>query len=453
MRMRIIRAAAIAVLATANARAQHDASPPGTGAWSPAALRADLGQLRGELTRVQRTFAPAAFAEAITRIGALERAADTLQAAWFELEVARIVALADNGHTSVPPGRRSTRYNRVPVRLAPLGDQFYVLRARDAHADLLGARLVAIDGKPIAQVRDVARTLHGGTPQWRDRNVPVALESPELLHALGQAAARRTAMYRFELANGSIVERQLVGEPADTARPRPPTSALYYPRGVLNEPPGWRGMHDAGAVPWSLQEQSVPFRWREAPEIGAIVIELRQNIGRPGADLGEFLMQMQDLLREKKPNSVVLDMRMNGGGNLNITRSFAQALPTLVAGRVFVLTSPYTFSAAISTVGYLKQTSPERVSIVGEVVGDRLNFWAEGQPITLAQTGLGIGLSTERHDYQTGCDRYPDCHRAVVRNPIRVPTLSPDISAPWTIAAYRAGRDPGMEAIAAALKR
>jgi hypothetical protein len=32
-------------------------------------------------------------------------------------------------------------------------------------------------------------------------------------------------------------------------------------------------------------------------------------------------------------------------------------LPTLVKGRIFVLTSPWTFSAAISTLGYLKQAA------------------------------------------------------------------------------------------------
>jgi hypothetical protein len=45
-----------------------------------------------------------------------------------------------------------------------------------------------------------------------------------------------------------------------------------------------------------------------------------------------------------------------------------------------------------------------------------------------------------------------DCHGSIVRNPIAVPSLAPEIAAPWTIDAYRAGRDPAMEAIAAALR-
>jgi len=48
------------------------------------------------------------------------------------------------------------------VRLAPFGEDFYVLRAKAENADLLGARLVAIDGHPIEELRAAARTLSGG---------------------------------------------------------------------------------------------------------------------------------------------------------------------------------------------------------------------------------------------------------------------------------------------------
>ena len=92
------------------------------------------------------------------------------------------------------------------------------------------------------------------------------------------------------------------------------------------------------------------------------------------------------------------------------------------------------------------------MTIVGEAVGDRLEFWSEGRPITLARSGIVISRATERHDYATGCTPYKDCHGNVVRHPISVRTLEPNVAAPWTIEAYRAGRDPAMEAVARLLK-
>ena len=155
----------------------------------------------------------------------------------------------------------------------------------------------------------------------------------------------------------------------------------------------------------------------------------------------------------RQPRSLVLDMRANGGGNLQTARDFMKSLPNLIPGRIFVLTSPWTFSAAISSIGYLEQAAPTRVTIVGEEIGDRLEFWAEGRPTTLPRSGVVISLATQRHDYANGCRAYTDCHGPVVQYSIAVPTLGPDILAPWTISVYRSGKDPGMDAIVAALRQ
>jgi hypothetical protein len=87
------------------------------------------------------------------------------------------------------------------------------------------------------------------------------------------------------------------------------------------------------------------------------------------------------------------------------------------------------------------------VILVGEPVGDRLRFWAEGRLATLEHSGVVLLPATERHDYLTGCKPFDDCHGNVVRHPIAVPSLDPDIAAPWTFEAWASGRDPALEAV------
>ncbi|MGH7339976.1 MAG: hypothetical protein ACREKH_05745, partial [Candidatus Rokuibacteriota bacterium] len=304
-----------------------------------------------------------------------------------------------------------------------------------------------------AKLREVARALMGGLPAWRDRTAPYLLESPEQLHALGVLAERDAATYRFEGVNGAIIARRLVPEPAGgPERARGNADRWLYPQPMESEAGRWRALIPAEAAPWPFQEPDGAFRWRDAPDLDALVIELRQSVDRGGQSIGAFLGDMRRRIREGHPRHLVLDMRMNGGGDLTRTREFMQDLPGLIPGRIFALTSPWTFSAAISSVGYLEQAAPDRVVIVGEPVGDRLQFWAEGEVVELPHCHAVILYATERHDYLTGCRPFNDCHAHVQLHPIAVPTLEPDITAPWTIDAYRAGRDPAMEAVAAALR-
>jgi hypothetical protein len=425
----------------------------GAVAWtqSPATMAEDIAQFRREFMAVDKSYSGATRAAAEKRLAALEAGLTTTTPAQFEIEIARIVALADNGHTNASALARARRHNRLPVRMAPFLGDFYVTRARGADADLLGGRLVSIDGQPAAKLREIAHTLTGGTAGFRDRATPLLLESPQLLHAAGAARSPAEATYVFEV-DGKRLERRLSGEAPDPAVPSPSAMLALYPDPGVPEAEGWRSLLAPTAAPWALQNAAARFRWREAPELNAMIVEMRQNRSTPGHDIDDFQALVQRELHARKPRNLVLDMRMNGGGDLTTTRSFMQRLPTLVPGRIFVLTSPWTFSAAISSTGYLEQAAPDRVTIVGEAVGDRLEFWSEGRPLTLARSGIVISRATERHDYATGCKAYTDCHGNVVRHPISVRTLEPDVAAPWTLEAYRAGRDPAMEAVARLLK-
>jgi hypothetical protein len=399
------------------------------------------------------SFSAAARAQAEARLKVLDSNVDRLTPVAFELELSRIVALADNGHTNVVGAVRAQHYNRVPIRLAVFGEDFHVLRATSANADLLGARLVAVDGHPIAQLRDSARTLVGGIPSRRDRAAPFTLESPEQLHALGLAARSARATYSFQLPDGRAVTRQLTGDAAPRATPPPFGEQFLFPDAMPRDAGDWRGVLDPANAPWSLGESGTLYRWRAAPELDAMVMELRATINAGSASITNFLDDITAKLQAQTPRNVVVDMRFNSGGNLQTAREFMKRLPSLVPGRVFVLTSPVTFSAAISSIGYLEQAAPDRVTIVGEAIGDRLVFYAEGFRTILPKSGAMVTYSTQRHDYNTGCKPYTDCHPPVIEHPIAVPSLAPDILAPWTFDAYRAGRDPGIEAIAAELRR
>jgi len=410
------------------------------------AVLADLAQFRTEVFDLDRAFTPAARAQALQRLATLREQAGRVDASRLSLELAQLMALADNGHSLSYPSPRVHRSNRVALRLAPFEDDFYVLRARAAQRDLLGARLLAIDGVPIERLREAARTLVGGLPAWRDRQAPLLFESPQLLKALGLIASSAAAEYVFESTDGTRATRRLEGEAPGVERPHSDTERLLLP-GVQEGQHGWTGLLPAAHAPWALQDPDSLLRWTYRDDLNAVLIDMRVTNNTPQMTLADFLSQVDAAIEHHRPEHLVLDFRLNGGGDLTKGRDFVERLPQRVRGQIFVLTSPWSFSAAISLTGYLKQAAPQRVHIVGEGIGDRMQFFAEGHQVTLKNLGDVFLMATERHDYVDGCRHHEDCHAPVRQRPIALPGLAPEIAAPWTIEAYRRGIDPAMQIV------
>lgn len=412
----------------------------------------DLAQFRREFFERDKAYKPEIRQLAEGWLSELEKSTASIDDVAFALALARVAALADNGHSFSAAAPRSRRLERVDLRLVPFGEEFYVLRVKTPNEDLLGARLTGIDGVPIEKLRKLARSLAGGTPAWRDRNAPLFFESPPQLRALGVGKAGAPVVYEFQTKEGRKLERSFTVSPGGADRVGGNATRWMFPVLAPLEDRAWRTLLAEDKAPWALQEPVKRFRMRHDPSLNAVVLDMRQTNNAGQEKLSDFFADAEALIAKHQPRHVVLDLRLNGGGDLTTARDFAEKLPTLVPGRIFALTSPWTFSAAISTLGYLKQSAPKRVTIVGEAVGDRLEFFAEGKVITLAHSKEAFLYATERHDYVNGCRTFTDCHGNVVRRPIAVASLAPDIAAPWTIEAYQSGVDPALRAIAKALE-
>ena len=73
------------------------------------------------------------------------------------MEACRLAALADNGHTGIRGVSRGASLSALPIRLGRFAEGYVVVRARPELADLLGARVAAIDGRtPEALVESLA---------------------------------------------------------------------------------------------------------------------------------------------------------------------------------------------------------------------------------------------------------------------------------------------------------
>lgn len=406
---------------------------------------------RHEVFEPSRAYSPAARIKAQERLVKLERSAGHVSQAAFTVEICRITALADNLHSSCFFNRK----DGAPLGFTVLSGRFFVTLADPADADLLGGELIAIDGRGLSALRKAGRSLTGGPTAHRDLTFSTLLNRLDLLNALGVADTPQSARFRIRLTNGRIVERSL---------------------SVKSREADWPSLPAADKTPWSLQDRATLYRWRDAPGLDAVVVQLRGNVDRPERKLLDFLTEAESNRKRLGRTNVVLDMRWDTGGNFLLNRDFMRAWPSALParGRFFVLTGTATVSAGIASVAYLKQSGEDRVVIVGEPVGDRLMFFSEGDFKELPYAGVMLLPSTERYDFHTGCRPYSDCFTSIAqpgaptatppaeaaeydktygRAPLEIANLDPDVAAPWTIRDYMDGEDPGMKAVADLLRR
>jgi len=366
---------------------------------------------------------------------------------WGGLRVAlmRIAAMADNGHTGVYSGD-ALRPNAVPVRVTEFSDGLFVLRAKTS--ELLGARVEKVDGIPTDDVLRKLATLRGGTAAFRRTTSAIWILSPTILNGLGIAAKPDLAVWTLRLRNGSVIERALHADSLTKTQSLPDQSRWLSPAPMATESKDWKSLLSVrDPLPLPLRDFNKTFR-REW--IGnTCVLFLQMKAIEDGADekIGDWIDETEDAMAAKQPCAVILDLRYNDGGDCTNTWRFTHKLPSLMrpGARVYLLTGPQTFSAAITTAAFIKETFGDRAVILGEAVGDRMRFLSEGNHGCLPNSKICFHYSTGMHDYSAPCTDWRVCYWLNWLFPVRIKTLAPDEIITKSFSDYRAGRDAVFE--------
>ena len=414
------------------------------------AQRQDLEYFRNYL-HYDRSYAPTARVEVERLLRAYETQAGEISSAEFELAISRMVALADNGHSTVWITAR--RHNRLPCRFYRFGDGFFVLRARPACVKLLGARVTAIDGRSIDEVSHAMyEYVRGPQNHFEQFRSVFFLESPELLHAAGLADRSDRLTLAMSLLDGSSHEHTITADPPDPDGPGVASDSYLSPQRLDRETKDWEPLLDTHAeLPFFLQDYVVPFRSVYWPAESTYYIQFKSNNDQDGYRIGDFMNRVKKEITADKPRVVVLDMRFNQGGNYVKTARFMANLAHLTDSikRLYIFTSAWTFSAGQVSVAIAKQHGADKAVLVGEHVGDRMRLWAEGEELCLPNSKICTHFATGLHDYTKGCWGEPGCFITFRLFPVKVTTLETDVPVAYNFADYIDRRDPLLDRVRA----
>ncbi|TFG41991.1 MAG: hypothetical protein E4H42_00685 [Chromatiales bacterium] len=343
---------------------------------------------------------------------------------------ARLVAMVGDGHTWMPMHRLPFEglppgpgFSSLPIRFELFDDGLYVVGASHSHADLLGARVTGFGGVPTeVAVARVMELLPQDATNFARELVAEWLMQVELLVALDLAAVDQI---RLSLQHG--------GESLTADLTALDDDAMY----------DWLFSMDSGSTgqqDWQTAAKQKPF-WMEAfdgrsriAELdGATylqITEIRDGEDQTFADMARAAVAQAEARDEP---ALIIDLRRCLGGDGTLNEGLVNALEESVAlnrdGRLIVLTSRTTHSAAVMLVSALEQRTSAR--FVGQATADRPNHYGETNIFVTPHSALPIIYASEY--YQTST---PDDQRRF---------RAPDIAISYTFSDYAAGTDAVLE--------
>ena len=192
----------------------------------------------------------------------------------------------------------------------------------------------------------------------------------------------------------------------------------------------WRRPHDAALCPRAAE----PLLVHHSARVENAYVQFNEVLDKPEETVADFFARVFKEAEEKPVERLVLDMRLNGGGNnyLNIPIITGAIRSRLnVKGKFFVIVGRETFSAAQNTVNDLEKYT--NAIFVGEPTGASPNHFGDARRFTLPNSKFQVQASTLWWQ-----DMDPRDERK---------WKAPDVAADMAFSDYRAGRDPAMEAI------
>jgi tetratricopeptide (TPR) repeat protein len=382
---------------------------------------ADLDALAAELARrhanLHHTLSPTQFSAGIERV---RTSISQLSDVGMMIEIARLLARVGDGHTGYfLPWDRANNFRRYPLELWMGKDGPIVIAAAPAHASLVGARLTRIGARQVVDVVEAIRPLLPfDNPHGANGLLPSYLVLPELLHGLGLAGNMERVQFEGEIPGKGRVRATLM--------PVPASGGPQLEAGAFRDRlPAW------------IARRGDPY-WFERLADGTLFVQYNDaSLDKKEEPFTAFVARVERAAREHPFERLVVDLRWNDGGSFRRARPLLHALirleDALPEGKLFVVTSPRTFSAAALLATDIDLHTS--ALFVGEPTGGKPNSYGELRRFRLPGSGIEIRYAAWYYQQSTPDDRRP--------------AIFPDLVGELTAEAFQRGEDPAIRAIRA----
>ncbi|MGB3152972.1 MAG: hypothetical protein WBB06_00105, partial [Chitinophagaceae bacterium] len=209
---------------------------------------------------------------------------------------------------------------------------------------------------------------------------------PEALHAQGITKELKTTVtYTFE-KDGKTFNQIL------SAR-----EGFHLPRnyGFATPGPDWISTRDQNSTPFYLKNLDKNYYYEYLPESKTVYVRQSQVLDDKTGSIPDFYKKVFDFIDKNDVEKLVLDVRLNGGGNnyknKPVVTGIVECKKINKPGKLFVITGRRTFSACQNLVNELSNYT--NALFVGEPTAENINFYGDTRNVALPRTGIPVFLS------------------------------------------------------------
>jgi hypothetical protein len=312
-----------------------------------------------------------------------------------------------DGHSGIFP--LDSAHRRVlhlfPLYLYKFSDGLFVVAA-PGRESLVGSKVLALDGISADELeRQVRPLVPRDNESTRDDRFMSFLLTAEVLHGLGLRAGTGPAAFTLQRRGAAAQQVTLA----------PVTASAYL-----------RLMHPLfPSFVYALPKRPQPLYLRRRGEDHYVTTVDRGRVVFVGYNLtlgsaGPEARRVLQLARQRKVRRVIVDVRLNPGGDNHTYTPLLAALRSKAVnrpGRLVVLISRSTFSAAANFITDVERRT--RAVFVGETSGGAPNIYGDATGVNLPFAGVTVRVATTYWQKSSAADT-----RVGIEPRVRVPLSS-----------------------------
>ena len=304
------------------------------------------------------------------------------------VRMTEIIASFEYGHTGIYFGLNPMKFHSFPFNLYEYNDGIFIEGVSKVYEKALGSKVLKINNIDISEALEkVKPVVNSENSQYFKAYGINYLTIAEVLHAKRITNILQKTIELTLEKDGKIFQMEFNVLPKGESVPK------KYSRIQQNE--DWLTARDQNSTPLYLKHIDKVYFQEYLPKHKAVYVRHSKIRDDKSVNTENFYRGVFDFIENNEVEKLVIDLRLNGGGNnyLNkpIIKEIIRSNAINKVGNLYVIIGRRTFSACQNLVNELDNYT--NVIFVGEPTAENVNFWGDARPEVLPNSIIPVYLS------------------------------------------------------------